>query len=455
MWVQRYPLLMVLVVGGEKERGGGAVPVDGHAWAWESEVCMEMDKAWIVARGVDTLVVNAFYANERGEPVKGVLLNEVLFGQLDAWKLGAQQLHEEVPTDLVFHGKTLHMCPNGAGRGQWPWMLKSRDITLYISRGNWNGNATVRLSSEYLWSCGRLLDAIGEIQVFLDEVFRGEMYLQVSEVHLCADVAGWDGVEKLDRTQHFVSHSRKRSARFTPDWGFDSEVQEHSYGLQGTGFEFSSGGPVSCIIYEKSREIRRSGKGWFEDIWRVNGWSDVDEQKIWRVEMRFKREALHELQLEGAFHGIEDVYSLPDRLPLLWAYGVGSPLRGTDEEVPDGWLRCVVPGNDKKRSRWPTHPTWEVVQRAFLANTEVPEQVGKVVRKRHEEHNIHKALEAVMGYLTSLAAWAGGELAHEGVDLSVVLHWLMQRGSEYLERVDRDFAVEVQRKRTRFGVGDA
>jgi len=161
---------------------------------------------------VDTLVVNAFYANERGEPVKGVLLNEDLFPQLDAWKSGAQQLHEEVPTELVFHGKTLHMCPNGAGRGQWPWMLKTRDITLYISRGNWNGNATVRFSSEYLWSCGRLLDAIGEMQVFLDEVFRGEMYLQVSEVHLCADVVGWHGVEKLDRVQHFVSHSRKRSA---------------------------------------------------------------------------------------------------------------------------------------------------------------------------------------------------------------------------------------------------
>ncbi len=454
MWVQRYPLLMVLVVGGEKERGGGAVPVDGHAWAWESEVCMEMDKAWIVARGVDTLVVNAFYANERGEPVKGVLLNEVLFGQLDAWKLGAQQLHEEVPTDLVFHGKTLHMCPNGAGRGQWPWMLKSRDITLYISRGNWNGNATVRFSSEYLWSCKRLLDAIGEVQVFLDELFRGEMYLQVSEVHLCADVAGWDGVEKLDRTQHFVSHSRKRSARFTPDWGFDSDVQEHSYGLQGTGFEFSSGGSVSCAIYEKSREIRRSGKEWFEDIWRANGWSEVDEQRIWRVEMRFKREALHELQVEGAFHGIEDVYALPDLLSLLWAYGVGSPLRGTDEEVPDGWLRCVVPGNDNKRSRWPTCPAWEVVQRAFLADTQVPEQIGKVVRKRHEQHNIDKGLEAVMGYLTSLAAWAGGELADPCNDLSIVLHWLYVRGNEYLEKVDRDFGAEVQRKRARFGVGD-
>ena len=52
-----------------------------------------------------------------------------------------------------------------------------------------------------------------------------------------------------------------------------------------------------------------------------------------------------------------------------------------------------------------------------------------------------------MGYLTSLAAWAGSELAEDGVDFSVVLHWLAKSGGDYLERVQRDFSVEVQRKR--------
>ena len=35
---------------------------------------------------------------------------------------------------------------------------------------------------------------------------------------------------------------------------------------------------------------------------------------MWRVEFRFKREALHELKAEGLFHGIENAYDLPDRL---------------------------------------------------------------------------------------------------------------------------------------------
>ncbi len=73
------------------------------------------------------------------------------------------------------------------------------------------------------------------------------------------------------------------------------------------------------------------------------------------------------------------------------------------------------------------------------------------MRKRWEDHNITKGIEAVIGYLTSLAAWAGGELAEEGVDLSMVLHWLAAKGGSYLERVDRDFSAEVQRKRIKFG----
>jgi hypothetical protein len=57
-----------------------------------------------------------------------------------------------------------------------------------------------------------------------------------------------------------------------------------------------------------------------------------------------------------------------------------------------------------------------------------------------------------MGYLTSLPVWAGGELAEDGVDLSVVLHWLAMKGDAYLERVKRDFSAEVQRKRVKIGL---
>ena len=120
--------------------------------------------------------------------------------------------------------------------------------------------------------------------------------------------------------------------------------------------------------------------------------------------------------------------------------------------MPDGWLRYVVPSSDKNRSRWPTHPMWHLIQAAFLDPLKVPPQFGKIVRKLWEEHNINKGIEAVMGYLTSLAAWVGGDLAEDGVDLSVVLHWLVGKWGDYLERVDRDFSAEVRRKRIKIGL---
>jgi hypothetical protein len=412
----------------------------------------------VVNAGIDTLVLNVFYTDERGRPVKRELDTSLRL-QLDEWKRAAQEVHEECPTILVFNGAVLHMSPNGAGQGQWPWMLKTKDITLYVSGGHWNGIASVRFSSQYLWSCRGVLEVIMSAQTFLDDLFKHEMFLQVSSVDLCVDVAGWEDVERLDRVMNFVSRSRKRMVRDESEWIGDLKSREYSVGFQRTGFDFSRSkyglSALSCRIYDKSRELEQSGKEWFVDLWRSHGWSE-DDGCVWRVEFSFKREALHELQQENTLHevlfwGVEDVYELPDRLPVLWAYATGQ-VDGGPDGVPDGWLRCVVPNGDKNRSRWPTHPVWQLIQTAFLDPMEAPPQFGKIVRKQWQEHNIEKGIEQVMGYLTSLAAWAGGELAEDGADLSIVLHWLAMKGEDYLERVKRDFSVEVQRKRVKFGL---
>ncbi len=406
-----------------------------------------MGSARVINRGVDTLVLNGYYTDERGKPIKREL-DDALALQLEEWKRAAQDTGDLHPTSLTFNGATLHMCPNGAGHGQWPWMLKTDDITLYVSRGQWNGVASVRFNAQYLWSCSALLEAIINVHDLLNDLFQNEVYLQVSAVDLCADIAGWQEITSLDRRRNFVSRSRKRSVHTEPDWGYDVALQEHTYGLQETGFDFSKHGALSCTIYDKTRELRRSGKDWFLDLWHSRGWSE-EEGAVWRVEFKFKREALHELEQEGVFHGVEDAYDLLELLPVLWAYAAGRPEGGPDG-LPDGWLRCVVPNGDKNRSRWPTHPVWKVVQQAFTEPMERPEDFGKIVRKRWEERNIEKGIEAVTGYLTSLAAWAGGELADPETDVSVAFHWLAVKVSEYLQRVDRDFAAEVRRKRVKF-----
>jgi hypothetical protein len=417
----------------------------------------------IVNHGVDTLAVNVWHTDEMGNKIKR-LLDDELAAQLEQWKRAAQEEGEHV-TPWKFNGAHLLMQPNGVGRGQYPWMLKTRDITFYVSSGKWNGIGAVRLSSPFLWSCRSLLEAIVQVQVLVDELFKDEMHLQVSNVDLCAD-AVWQDAKWLTK-DHFVTRARYRRDHaapgyglLTPDRGMDENIDNYGYGLHQTGLSFGIGpkrrGPVSAVMYDKSREITNSDKEWFEDLWRSNGWSEEDGS-VWRVEVRYRREALHELKQEVAgeeiFHGIEDAYVLPDLLALLWSYGVGNKGGGPDG-LPDGWLRCVIPGTDRNRSRLPTHPVWEVIQEAFLVPGEQPANFGKVVRKRWRDRNIDKAVEAIMGYLTSLGALLrhGGEM-DEIADLSMMLHWLAQVGPEYFKRVERDFAEEVQRKLLLLAVG--
>src|SRR5438874_10162065 len=283
-----------------------------------------MSDVRVVNHGIDTLVVNVYHTDRSGNKTKQEL-SSALRGQLEDWKRSAQEVGEAVTTSYRFQGLTLLMQPNGALHGQFPWMLKTRDITLYVSTGSWNGIGVVRFSSEFLWSSQGVLQAIIQVQEFVDAFFQDEMYLQTSAVDLCTDIAGWQGIEKLDKKRDFVSRSFKRRGHAEADWGYDASSGEYCYGLQETGLDFSHGGPLSLTIYDKSRELKKSGKPWFEDLWRTQGWSEEDG-RVWRVELRYKREVLHELYQEIAGQGmpprIAAVYVLLDPLPLLWAYGV-------------------------------------------------------------------------------------------------------------------------------------
>lgn len=217
------------------------------------------------------------------------------------------------------------------------------------------------------------------MQRFLNQHFETTVYLQVSEVHLCVDVV-WS-FEQVDYLREFVSRSRKRV-----DYGTVEDVEDQTYGLHRTGLSFSARGPISCSIYDKAREIKRSGKLWFEDLWRSNGWDEAS--KVWRVEFRFKREFLHELKVDGAYHGVENAADLPARLTDLWAYAAGH-IGGGADDLPDGWLRLVVPSlDDTNRSRWSTHPVWEEVQAAFSTASNRPEDFHEVIRKRKEGQGV-------------------------------------------------------------------
>src|SRR6266550_397245 len=168
-----------------------------------------MDEVRVVNHGIDTLVVNVYHTDRSGNKTKQEL-SSALRGQVEDWKRSAQEVGEAVTTSYRFQGLTLLMQPNGALHGQFPWMLKTRDITLYVSTGSWNGIGAVRFTSEFLWSSQGVLDAIIQVQAFVDAFFQDEMYLQASAVDLCVDLAGWQGIDQLDKEALPVSRPLTR-----------------------------------------------------------------------------------------------------------------------------------------------------------------------------------------------------------------------------------------------------
>jgi hypothetical protein len=86
-----------------------------------------------------------------------------------------------------------------------------------------------------------------------------------------------------------------------------------------------------------------------------------------------------------------------------------------------------------------------VVQGAFAPG------LGPLVRQRIREKNVERGIASTIGYISTLAAWLGGEYVNQNTDVSLLLHWLSEAGPEYLESKQRNFVQEVRKKQKRYG----
>ncbi|HEU5376126.1 MAG TPA: hypothetical protein VFV38_11845 [Ktedonobacteraceae bacterium] len=431
----------------------------------------------LVNFGIDTLILNVRYADENGAPLHSELVDSQI-DQFNEWQARAKEEEQPVPVPLMFNGANLLMHAHGAGKGQWRWLLTNDFLNLCVSRGRLNGIiAQVRLSARLLWSAENaqtheqdIWPLVQALEDFLTCVFRLDgstrLHLQVSEIHLCADIAGWDVAQSYGEQATMLSRARTRRPRGSaaqpePDdcqrsgcagaagsflWqGPKGEAPEPVYnGFTLETLEFGShGSALSCSIYNKSREIKHSLKIWFHDIWRAHGWDGSSE--VWRVEFRWKREAIHNLKQEGVFHGIESLKDLRARLSYLWTYSAGH-IQGGPDGLPDGWLRYVVPSDDSNAARWPVHPAWLVVQSAFTSATvpavniltgevvdhPVSAPLAELIRERHYQENSKRLAQQIGGCCSTLAAYLTPPDRSEPLDLFSVFEWLADTLPAYL-----------------------
>ena len=338
----------------------------------------------IINAGVDTFLVNYKFAGDNDKP-NGSSLPDHIITQLNDWQALARKEHDVVATDLLFsytvgddrYEQTLLMRPHGSGI--WSWLVYSDDIRLSLSYGSMNGGVfcQARFSAHLLWSIGPE-SALVALDAMLYDFLGAMVYKQASEIHLCADVQGWD-VSSLDWQNAFVS--RVVRIRERPELPTEEElagglspsdirkleasISEGLHGDDTPAYVFpttvhrriatldfgSHGSNISCQIYNKSAEIKAHKKDWFLPIWEANGYDPT--LTVWRVEFRIKRKFLATFDLNEAF-------SVLGQLELLWKY------------CTEEWLRYVDLGasSDTNKSRLPSHPAWEVIQGAYTCADE-------------------------------------------------------------------------------------
>src|SRR5215813_8667775 len=169
-----------------------------------------MERYAIVGANVDTLILN----------VKGELDGD-LDAELDRVKQASQEADEDIPTSWTFAGEVLSIKAHGSGR-QWRYILHCPSLHLDVGRGRPNGIVgKARLASAFLWERGPDV-ALSMLYTFLVGFYGEGFELQVSEVHLCADVAGWE--LSLEDAQAFITRGHRRLCRKTHLDLPDSEV---------------------------------------------------------------------------------------------------------------------------------------------------------------------------------------------------------------------------------------
>jgi len=380
----------------------------------------------LVAANMDTLILN----------IKLQTLPEDLEGELDHLKALSQEADADVPTAWNFASETLYIKAHGSGR-QWRWILHCPALHLDVGPGKLNGIVgKARLSSAFLWEQGPGV-ALATLYPFLVGVFGDGFMLQVSELHLCCDVAGWD--LSLADAGAFISRARTRRSYLLRADEYDAEAVhvegEQDYiapsfhattdGRLCVAYDFSKTAPHSCIVYDKTRELRRSRKDWMRAIWEQAGWDGTS--RVIRVEFRYERECLREL-------GVEEAYAALDQLAGLWAYSTCE------------WLRHTLPDPaQRNKGRWPDSPLWLAIQQA-----EFFDQGEPAVRERKTAGDLRLICQMLAGCSTKAAALLTNALPD--ANAADFLTWFYDWMAAYYHQKGQTFEGLRDEKRQRLGV---
>ena len=318
------------------------------------------------------VAVDSLYLSYPGDLHPGVLRRLIdLKTQAQSLDPLEQSLAQFVVGDHVFEVKD-------KGAGMFPFVLDDNAYRIQFSKPSKKlPMAYVKVSAEYL-------------------AYKGPRPVQEELETLLAvfgELTGRNMVSRIDLAADFMSpcimDSWHRSAWVT------RAVEIHSYAKdqEFTGWTVGMGGVIAARLYNKTKELKHSGKSWAAELWRPAGWEPG--QAVWRLEFEMKRDYLKERDLSS-------LESVLVNLNGLWRYA-------TTE-----WLRLTEPNpNDATRARWPTHSLWTA-----LASVDW-ETTGGVLLKRFTNARLpdeKRLYSTVFGSLASYMAIHQLDDKNAGID---------------------------------------
>lgn len=321
---------------------------------------------------------------------------------LEAKKLASQENTSIIEsTDL--DRKYLHF--SSGKRPNYRYHIQFIEYHIFIAKSDKYGNSPnvyVSISSSVLWheSFASIIDLLAlDLEHFGGIIDR----IQPSRCDLSADFRICPPPDFPFLEQHKVSRSRS--------------VNTHiNNGILETYYSGSPGSEVRLRLYDKGKEIQKSNKHWFLDLWGIH-----EPSNVWRVEFQLRRAFLHQYRINT----LEELWA---KTGTIWEY------------LTTEWFSLRLPDNDKAERRT-IHPWWEAVRACgeLLG-------VNNGGRRRYDSDNpqeIKKILPHVYSRMITIAALSGIKDRKESIHK---LYELLERHGD-----DSTFKEKLQEKLFKLG----
>jgi len=352
--------------------------------------------------GIDTL--------EIGYCISSYNISDDEWYMLTQAKESAQATLYDRGTGVKFYDHDFMVLRTGSGRYKLILTNEDLDVRIFMDArsGLYFPELKVRFKSPFLWRHG-WKDAVGKVDEWIRS-WANVSEVKISRIDIMVDLMGALPVLS-PKLKEVVTRCRKKS---------EIGYERYAEGKKPSGYRFG-GGELMCRIYDKTNEIMRSHKKWFEVLWLKNGWEKGES--VTRVEFQCRRKIIRQFQIDT----LGDLFS---KVPDLWKY------------LTIEWFGIRVVQNDSHRTRWPVSKFWLIVQYSVVWFGEVT-GVSRIKQLRARSENLENIAR---GYMLNLIALASKSLEH--ADTEYGIRYLEYIVGKWIE--EPTFAQEIEKRRHKY-----